>query len=346
MSGRPESWKPAGAIVLVLIVAAGAYLAAAAGGNVGWGEPEGRCPTFPRGIGWAFVGRGPPRPSLRFVGAGKAFRFDTGVLAGTLRSGGRSLGLLPVVDKATNKPVAKSVGLFSHYRLLSADSRYGTAAWGWPSKARLLADGAVQTRWAADAKRPLDMTAVYRWKEPNVLDLTTTVTARKPLRRMEVFLASYFAGFPESLVYARRDGEAKAAFLPAARSAGHWQMFPRDKQAVQTITDGRWKRPPNPVAWKIRPFLAAPLALRRDAKRGLTAVVMAPAEDCFAIATPYGQEGHGSLYLCLLGRDLKAAESATVRSRLVIGRGITDRKAVSLYEAYVREPAGAGTAKE
>jgi len=331
MVSRAGSLKLSGAIFMALMVA----------GRVCWGI--------------AAEGQGPaPRAKLAFAAAGKEsvrlrfeeFRFDTGVLTGTLRRAGRSLGLTPVADKATGKPLGKASGLFSHYRLLSAGSRYGTAAWDWPSTARLLDDGAVEVRWAADAKHPLDMTAVYRWKRPNALDLTTTVTARKPVRGLEVFLASYFQGFPESLVYVRQGREGKPAFLAAKRSAGHWQMFPRDEQAVRTVTDGRWKRPPHPVDWKIMPFLAAPLALRRDADSGLTAVVMARCEDCFAVATPYGQEGHRSLYLSLLGRDLKAGESATARSRLVIGRGISDQQAVALYEAYTKELAEADKAEK
>ena len=279
----------------------------------------------------------PPAPRFLVVAAGKEFRCDTGALTGTLRRGGGSFGLVPLADKATGKSIARGSGLFSLYRLLSADARYGPAAWAWPSKGRLLDDGAVETRWTADAKHPFDMVAVYRWRRANTLDLTVTVTASKALPKFEVFLATYLDGFAESLVYARGGPDGKPAFVPAKRADGHWQMFPRDEQAVQLITDGRWKRPPHPVDWKIRPRLAAPLAMRRDAKSGLTAVIMAPAKDCFAVATPFGEEGHRSLYLCLLGRDVKPGESATVRARLVIARGITDQKAVALYEAYLKE---------
>ena len=91
-------------------------------------------------------------------------------------------------------------------------------------------------------------------------------------------------------------------------------MFPRDEDAVRMITDGRWLYPPDPPPWKIGPRLAAPLALRRDARSGLTALVMAPAEDCFAVSTPYGQDDHRSLYLSLLGRDLKAGHTASARA--------------------------------
>lgn len=85
------------------------------------------------------------------------------------------------------------------------------------------------------------------------------------------------------------------------------------------------------------PFLAGPLGVRRSAKLGLTALVMAPPQDCFAVATPYGEEGHGSLYLSLFGLDLKKGDSASARSRLVIARGLSDDQAIALYDAYLEE---------
>ena len=42
------------------------------------------------------------------------------------------------------------------------------------------------------------------------------------------------------------------------RAYGVWQAFPRDDQAVSIIQDGRWKIPPSPVDWVIRPRLAKP----------------------------------------------------------------------------------------
>ena len=46
--------------------------------------------------------------------------------------------------------------------------------------------------------------------------------------------------------------------MPADKSAGVWQAFPRDDQAVSIIQDGRWKFQPNPVDWVIMPHLAKP----------------------------------------------------------------------------------------
>jgi len=279
---------------------------------------------------------------LAFTAEGKQYRFDTDALRGTLRSQGRSLGLTPVVDSASGATITRGTGLFSHYRILDAEHRYGHAAWDWASESRLLDGGSVEVVWSADNEHPFDMRAVYRWATPNTLDVTTSVVARKDMRRFEVFLASYFGGFPASFVYVKGGARTggKPVFHEAKKSDAVWQMFPRDEQAVKKIGDGRWKRPPHPVGWRIMPQLAAPLAMRRDARTGLTGLVMAPAEDCFAVATPYGEEGHRSLYLSLLGRDLKAGERAIARSRLVIGRKISDEQAAALYAAYVKEMAG------
>jgi hypothetical protein len=284
-------------------------------------------------FGWA------EEAKLGFKAAGKEYGFDTGALRGTLRSLGRSLGLMPVVDSASGATISGAFGLFSHYRLLDAEARYGHAAWDWASQSRLLADGSVEVSWSADKEHPFDLKAVYRWTAPGTFDVTTSVTPQKELPRFEVFLASYFQGFPASFVYVKGCPETggKPGFLEAKKSVADWQMFPRDDEAVKTIQDGRWKRPPNPVDWKIMPALAAPLAMRRDAKTGLAAVLMASADDCFAISTPYGEDGHRSLYFSLFGRDLKAGETAAARSRLVIGRDISDERAVELYQAYLKE---------
>jgi hypothetical protein len=279
---------------------------------------------------------------LAFAAHDKEYRFDTGVLRGTLRRGGRSVGLLPVVDCVSGATIARGAGLFSHYRLLDAETRYGHAAWDWPSGSRRLPCGSVEVLWSADEGHPFDMSAVYRWAAGNTVDVITSVIPRRDVRRFEVFLASYFQGFPLSFVNVKGcpETEGEPGFLEAKKAYAVWQMFPRDDEAARTIGDGRWQRPPHPVSWRIMPQLAAPLAIRRDAETGLTGLVMAPAEDCFAVATPYGEESHRSLYLSLLGRDIKAGQTASARARLVIGRGITDQQAVTLYKQYLRELLG------
>ena len=266
-----------------------------------------------------------------FTQTGKQYQFDTGALRGTLHTDGKSLALTDLTDVVSGAAISRFMGLFSHYRMLDADTRYGDAAWDWPSTARLLPDGAVEVTWAADATHPFDMTATYRWASPNALDLATTVTAHKNLRRFEVFLASYFEGFPQVFGY------GKSGWVEASKDMGDWLAFPRDEAATAMIADGRWQRPPNPVTFKPVTTYTGALGMRRDAKSGLTTLVMAPPADCFAVMMPYGEEAHRSLYLSLFGRDFKDGESATAHARLVIGHHITDPQAIELYNAYLKE---------
>jgi len=262
------------------------------------------------------AGEGGDAAKLRFVPAGKeSYRFDTGVLRGTLRRGGKSLGLTEVVHVP--------------------DKRFGGGAWYWPSQSKLLPDGAAQVDWPAADDRPFEMTAVYRWAGAATLDLETTVRAKADLPAFESFLACYFSpAFPATEVYAKGDGGP--AFLLADRESGVWQMFPRDAGAVKLIQDGRWTRPPSPVAWAIRPMLAAPLGLRRAAKPGLACVVMARPQDCFAVATPFAGEGHRSLYLSQLGRDIRAGESVSARARLVVLASSSPEDAIKAYREFIK----------
>ncbi len=249
-------------------------------------------------------------PKFPFTRSASELHFDTGVLQGALGAGGKSLGLRPLVHMASGIETAGAFGVLSPYRLLTSDARFGTAAWDWASTSEVLADGAARVRWSADKDHPLEMTGVYRWSAADTLDLALTVEPQRDLRRFELFLASYFHGFPAALACVRQPAPAGGAgrFMEAVKAGGDWQAFPRDDAAAAIFGDGRWSRPPHPVTWKVMPRLAAPLALRRDAGSGLTAVLMSRPDDCFAVSMPYGAEGHRSVYLSLFGGDLKAGQ--------------------------------------
>jgi hypothetical protein len=280
----------------------------------------------------------PSRDSrLAFVAAGtNGFTFDTGVLKGKLRAGGKSTGLSSVVHVPTGMALDHSMGLFSHYRVFTANKRYGTAAWDWPSEATLRLDGGVEVRWPSAEDRPFGLRAVYRWAAPNTLDVETSVQARTNLAKFESFLASYFAeGFTNACVYVRSNGQAW--LMGAEKSDGVWQAFPRDAEAVSIIQDGRWKFAPSPVEWVIRPTLAKPLGVRRCPANDLRVLVMAPPQDCFAVLTPFETETHRSMYLSLFGKDLKAGETARARARLVIGTNLVGEAQDSAYSAFLRQ---------
>lgn len=269
---------------------------------------------------------------LRFTQAGGEYPFDTGALTGVLRAGGRSRGLGPVTDAATGLTFADgSLGLLGPYRLLDAEARYLPDARDWASAASLLPDGAVDVRWSADAQHPFDLRIVYRWAATNALDAVTTVTARRPLRRFEVFMASYFRGFPAAYGYGH------AGFAEASKALGDWLAFPRDAQAEALLADGRWARPPHPVTFVPVARYAGALGLRRDPASGLAGLLMAQPDACFAVLMPYSGEGHRSVYLSLFGHDFAAGESATARARLVLGRGWSDEQAAGVYRAFLSE---------
>jgi hypothetical protein len=287
-----------------------------------------------------------PSP-LAFTPAGSGeFAFDTGVLRGKLRPGGKSRGLSSVVHVPTGVALDrgdKGYGLFSHYRVFSSGKRYGTGAWDWPGEGRLLEDGAVETRWPAAEDRPFEMTATYRWsaQSPGALDLRTRVKALKALPKFEVFLASYFTeAFNQSMAYVQDSQKASGqpGFMAAEKAAGDWQMFPsRRPDAVEVINDGRWKLPPHPVAWTVMPALDKALAVRRDAKSGLTVALMAAPDQCFAVAMPYQTEGHYSVYLSLFGRDLAEGETVHADARLVVGKDVSDEQVLKRHHEFVCE---------
>lgn len=269
--------------------------------------------------------------------------FDTGVLRGKLRPDGKSLGLSSVIHVPSGVRLNGGFGIFSFYRIFTTNKRYGHAAWDWPSVSKLLPDGAVQIVWPEGKDHPFVITATYRLTEETTIDLETTVKAQKDLQQFEVFLASYFhESFPTPYVYvgANTEAKGKSGFLSAEKSFGDWQMFPREKDVLQIIQDGRWQKEPNPVNWVIMPYLAAPVCVRRNKAAGLAAVLMAPRDDCFAIATPYKGEGHYSIYLSLFGRDVKAGETVRARSRLVVTTPISNQQILGLYQKYIKQPGG------
>ena len=48
-----------------------------------------------------------------------------------LRAKGKAIGLTPLVENLSQTAIAGPYGIFSPYRMLDADNRYGPAAWDW-----------------------------------------------------------------------------------------------------------------------------------------------------------------------------------------------------------------------
>jgi inhibitor of cysteine peptidase len=291
-------------------------------------------------------------PDLAFQPAEEAgfYRFDTGVLRGRVRLNGRSQGITELVHVPSGAFVAAGgglPGLFSYYRVLSTDRRYGKAVRDWPTETGILPDGAMEVFWPAGEEHPLEITAVYRWSRPDSLDVVTVVKPLQDMPRFEIFVSSYYEKPFRARAYVTPPGDAAAGprFVPLDRTPdaqARYVMVPRDEQALAMIRDGRWTYPPNPVEWDVIRWLAAPLVMRRDETSGLTALMMCPAEDCFAVSSPWNPaspdaSGYRSLYLSLFGRDVKAGQTARARCRLVVAQNLSERAAVECYERYLKE---------
>jgi hypothetical protein len=279
---------------------------------------------------------------LSFTAAGPGeFQFNTGIVQGRLGSRDKAMGLSSVIYSPSSTSLDRSMGLCSFYRVFTRNHRYGTAAWDWPGQYRLLENGTVQIQWPATDDRPFILSAVYRWLDPVTLEVSTTVTAQQDLPDFEVFLASYFQpAFSNALVCVKDDSSPRGPvkFVEASEARGAWQMTPRDASVIPLIQDGRWKLEPNPVDWKILPALGYPLTVRRAQTVPLTAVLMAPTNDCFAIAMPQQTEGHYSVYLSLFGRTVSKGQTAQARTWLMLLQGVHGESLIDLYRRRTATP--------
>jgi hypothetical protein len=277
------------------------------------------------------------------------YSFDTGQFRGKVRVDGQSQGICSLVHGPTGTEMTGPPGLLSYYRIFSTGVRYGEAARDWPVVANVTDGGILEIRFPPAPTHPMEVVGKFQWRSADTLDLETTVKAADALPRMELFLSSYFAqGFDASVCVSRNiygQGPTEA-FMSADWSPlldGNYLMFPRDAKSLLMMYDGRWSIPPNPVTWAFLRYMAAPVAVRRNAKSGLTAVLMSRPEDCFAVSMSYNKQppdgvaGHKSLYLSLFGQDLAAGHVARARCRLIVGKDLSEGTILERYRQYVAE---------
>lgn len=276
--------------------------------------------------------------------------FNTGTLRGRLRLNGQNQGISELIHVPSGQEITygdRKLPVLSHYRLFTTGTRYGHAARDWPTECHLLSDGSVEAEFRPTEDYPFAMKAVFRLGEANAIDVETIVTAKQDLARFEVFLSNYFGDGYDASVYVIHSlrSPGQPFFLRADHNplvAGNYLLFPRDRESLLDVFDGRWQQPPNPVEWCITRYLAAPVGVRRHKETGLTAVVMAAPEDCFAVSTPYNQEppdgvaNHRSLYLSLFGRDVCKGETVRASCRLQILATPTDEAVEQCYHSYVQ----------
>lgn len=297
----------------------------------------------------AATGAEPATPAFRPAEEDGCVAFDTGILRGKVRLDGKLQGISSVVFAPTETVLTTSVGLLSYYRVFSTGKRYGQAARDWPLQATLQEDGALQVTFPPGEEHPLEITGTFRWRAPDTLDLETAVTPQAAMPCMEIFLSSYLVEGFEGSVYVQPNRFAKdkaAEFIRADWSGlldGNYLVFPRDGAVLPMIYDGRWEFPPSPVTWAFTRYLAAPIGIRRHAQAGLTAVLMAPPSDCFAVSVPYNKTppdnvaGHGSVYLSLFGYDVAAGRTVTAHCRLIIAKDLSDEMILQRYREYLKE---------
>lgn len=273
--------------------------------------------------------------TFRFVRSDSGdYVFDTGVLRGRISPAGKAVGLTNLTHLPTGIELTESpYGLLSHYRVFTSGKRYGHGAWDWPATYEILPDGSVRIDRPAAPGRPFCLTAVYRVTTPDAIDLHTTISAEQPLPQFESFIASYFhRDLPRSSILVNDDA-IDPIFADLSKDRGIWQMFPRDRDVLPVIEDGRWDLPPHPVDWRIRHPFAVPVAARRHEK-GLMAVLISPAQDCFAIAAPHNGETHYSLYFSLFGKTINPGKPVTAHVRLLVTPPQTPRQLLNLYKRH------------
>jgi len=263
--------------------------------------------------------------------------FNTGVVKGSLKKDGLGAGLKPITFIEPNVPIDNNHGLLVPYRFLTPQKRYGFGSWEWPRTGKVLPDGGAELRWATTTNRPFTFSSTLRWKAADTVDLTLVFTPDTDLEKFELFLGSYFRNFTIGKAYVKDAGNGQPGFVNTPKDKGEMQLFPKNQDVMAIINDGRWKFPPYPNNWAFRPALAAPLGIKQEPKSGVTVLIMAPPEDCFAVSASQQEAGLGAFYLSLFGKDVKKGQSLTGHARLVFGKNITDDQAVKRYQEYLKE---------
>jgi hypothetical protein len=276
------------------------------------------------------------------------YAFNTPTVNGVLNAGKMPQGVVSLIDAKSKKEVVLPPGIMGYYRLMTTNDRWGTSFRQWPSQDQLLPDGSVQITWPPAEDHPVELIANYKWVGPNTLDLKTTVTSKRNLRRAEVFIGSYFSNDMNAFVYAKptQHSPEKPSFIPARVNAlldGCYLAFPRNSMSAQLFFDGRWDKGNNPAHFSVTRFYDLPMAMRVDPKTKLGVLLMGRPETCFGVAMSYDKEppdgvaNHSSLYFSEFGVDLVPGQTVHSVHRMVIDYDITEAKALSFYEKYIKE---------
>ncbi|HAK97156.1 MAG TPA: hypothetical protein DCM87_19750 [Planctomycetes bacterium] len=279
------------------------------------------------------------------------FTFDTGALRGTIRADGTSEGVVKLTDAATGAELANDPplpGILSLYRVFAGPTRFPDAR-SAPHRAQLNAQKTeLAIVWEAAPERPYEIAGRFTLGDARSLDLALECTAKAPLPAFEVFVSSYpamalrhFLFVKDTLHQGGRPDPVLYEPLAAPFLEGCYLAFPRDNAATRLLFDGRWERPPNPVHFAAGRHYAAPLLGSRNPESGVSVLLFARPEDCFALESTYTRPGghdsvasHNSLYLSLGGKDLATGETARFRLRATVAALASHREALDLYARW------------
>jgi hypothetical protein len=237
-------------------------------------------------------------------------------------------------------------GLVAPYRVFGNGRRYDDVR-DRPAQAEISGDR-LRIVYAADENNPFDLDSHYCWTE-DTLDACYKVDPHEDMRRFELNISSYLSGGFRAYVSRQSNewGEKKPRLVPVDVNpmTDVYAMFPRDESAAEMIFDGRWDLPPYPVRWTVPAWFDLPLAYRRHAKSGVTALAMGDPRECYTIGIsvndppedPDPARGYQAIYFYLFGRDLSAGEPATARVRWVVGKDLSEDEMLERWASFLSD---------
>ena len=273
--------------------------------------------------------------------------FENESVTGQFLTSGEYQGMRSLVHRPSGIEIAageKLPGLVAPYRVFGNGKRYGDVRDRQP-KVELVPEGARMTH-SADSQNPFDLVAVYSWQD-GVLEIHYTLTTQAEMRGFEIGIASYLAAGFRAFVSRQSNNWSEDAprIVPVDVNpmTDVYALFPRGEAEMRTIFDGRWDLPPYPVRYTVPGYFALPLAYRRHATSGVTALGMADPKECYAICIPVNNpadvpdpaNGYQAIYFYFFGRDLRLGETVGWRLRWVIGKDLGETEIQEHWESFV-----------
>lgn len=273
--------------------------------------------------------------------------FENESVTGQFLTSGEYQGMRSLVHRPSGIEIAageKLPGLVAPYRVFGNGKRYGDVRDRQP-KVELVPEGARMTH-SADSQNPFDLVTVYSWQD-GVLEIHYTLTTQAEMRGFEIGIASYLAAGFRAFVSRQSNnwGEDAPRIVPVDVNpmTDVYALFPRGEAEMKTIFDGRWDLPPYPVRYTVPGYFALPLAYRRHAISGVTALGMADPKECYAICIPVNNpadvpdpaNGYQAIYFYFFGRDLRLGETVGWRLRWVIGKDLGETEIQEHWESFV-----------